>query len=66
MVQLAAGRCHSYYPTRPGLHSYQALSEINNVAISIYFQPQLVTTELNLKRFYRFSLPTDLHYDVDG
>nr|XP_018263998.1 UDP-glucose:glycoprotein glucosyltransferase [Kwoniella dejecticola CBS 10117]OBR86156.1 UDP-glucose:glycoprotein glucosyltransferase [Kwoniella dejecticola CBS 10117] len=44
----------------------QTLSEMENVAISVYLEPQPQMTEVKLKRFYRSSIPSKLSFDVDG
>nr|XP_019013386.1 UDP-glucose:glycoprotein glucosyltransferase [Kwoniella pini CBS 10737]OCF52167.1 UDP-glucose:glycoprotein glucosyltransferase [Kwoniella pini CBS 10737] len=42
------------------------LSEMENVALSVYLGPQPQMTEVKLKRFYRSSLPSKPSFDVDG
>ncbi|WRT66985.1 uncharacterized protein IL334_003951 [Kwoniella shivajii] len=44
----------------------QTLSEMDNVAISVYLEPQPFLNEVKLKRFYRSSIPSKLTFDVDG
>lgn len=39
---------------------------MDNVAVSVYLEPDVQNTELNLKRFYRSSIPLGLTFDVDG
>ncbi|WVF72342.1 hypothetical protein IAT40_007156 [Kwoniella sp. CBS 6097] len=44
----------------------QTLSEMENVAVSVYLEPTPMLEEVKLKRFYRSSLPSHLTFDVDG
>ncbi|WVW83270.1 hypothetical protein I302_105289 [Kwoniella bestiolae CBS 10118] len=44
----------------------QTLSEMDNVAITVYLEPQPSLSEVKLKRFYRSSIPSKLTFDVDG
>ncbi|KAK6902778.1 hypothetical protein I203_108037 [Kwoniella mangroviensis CBS 8507] len=44
----------------------QTLSEMDNVTITVYLEPQPSLSEVKLKRFYRSSIPSKLTFDVDG
>lgn len=44
----------------------QTISKMDNVAVSVYLEPSPEMTEVNLKRFYRYSLHHKLRFDVDG
>ncbi|WWC85342.1 uncharacterized protein L201_000205 [Kwoniella dendrophila CBS 6074] len=44
----------------------QTLSEMENVAVTVYLEPQPYMNEVKLKRFYRSSIPSKLSFDVDG
>ncbi|EIW69539.1 hypothetical protein TREMEDRAFT_44060 [Tremella mesenterica DSM 1558] len=42
------------------------LSQMDHVAVSVYLEPDLTSTDLKLKRFYRSSLSPYPLFDVDG
>ncbi|WVQ70245.1 uncharacterized protein L199_008471 [Kwoniella botswanensis] len=44
----------------------QTLSEMDNVAITVYLEPKPSLSEVKLKRFYRSSISSKLTFDVDG
>ncbi|WWD15785.1 hypothetical protein CI109_100209 [Kwoniella shandongensis] len=44
----------------------QTLSEMENVAVSVYLEPEPMMTEVKLKRFYRASIPSQVAFDIDG
>ncbi|KAL1411228.1 killer toxin resistant protein [Vanrija albida] len=44
----------------------ELLSDIEHVAINVYFDPNIAAKEVKVKRFYRSSLRSKLSFDVDG
>ncbi|WVR05054.1 hypothetical protein IAU60_002066 [Kwoniella sp. DSM 27419] len=44
----------------------QTLSEMENVAVTVYLEPNAIMEEVKLKRFYRSTIPSRLTFDVDG
>ncbi|KAK8869940.1 hypothetical protein IAR55_000508 [Kwoniella newhampshirensis] len=44
----------------------KTLAEMENIAVSVYLEPEPVMTEVKLKRFYRASIPPQVTFDVDG
>jgi UDP-glucose:glycoprotein glucosyltransferase len=44
----------------------KVLSEIAGVHVRVYLNPQSTTTELPLKRFYRYVFSKSIHFASDG